>query len=132
MKARGVVLVVTLSCSNTAVLANCKDFLVAGKEYLVEYTTTTGPEDVGRVQRQMITATRTSDESECRKVSGTFAGSWAMTLKGCNTLDVVASRSGDGNLTGQGTCSGENATGSFGYVDGRNQTWGYDFKMTRK
>jgi hypothetical protein len=106
---------------------------VAGKQYSVEYTTTSGPAEVGRIQRQMITATKTTKEDECKKVTGTFAGSWAITLKGCkDDLEIVALRSGDGNLTGQGTCTGEVATGSFGYVDGAGQTFGYDFKMTRQ
>jgi len=132
MKQRLIFLMAILSGVSGTVFADCKDFLVPGKQYSVEYTTTVGPVEVGRVQRQMITATRTTVEDQCMKLSGTFAGSWAMTLKGCDTLELVALRSGDGNMTGQGTCKGDVATGSFGYVDGANQTFGYDFKITRQ
>lgn len=132
MNRRLIMLMAILSAASGNVFADCKDFLVPGKQYSVEYTTTTGPVEVGRVQRQMITATRTTVDDACTKLSGTFAGSWAITLKGCESLEIVALRSGDGNLTGQGTCTGDVATGSFGYVDGANQTFGYDFKITRQ
>lgn len=123
---------VVLAGVSSAALADCSDFLVAGKQYSVEYTTTTGPSEVGRVQRQMISGTRTTKEGACKKLVGTFAGSWAMTLTGCDSLEIVGLRSGDGNMTGQGTCTGGVATGSFGYVDARQQTYGYDFKITRQ
>jgi hypothetical protein len=127
------ILMVAASIVSTVVLAkpNCSDFLVPGAEYSIVYTTTKGPGEVGRIQRGSITATSTSTEGECKKVTGTFGEAWAMSLKGCESLDIVAKSPGNGDLTGQGTCTATEATGSFGYVDGHSQTFAYTFKIKR-
>jgi hypothetical protein len=66
-------------------------------------------------------------------VTGTYAGSWAMTLKGCgDMLTVHAVRGGDGDLNGEATCSGSAATGTLGYTDAMNQTFGYSVTITRE
>jgi hypothetical protein len=135
MNPRSIILILGLCASSTNVLAgtSCRDFLVPGKQYVFEVTTTSGPVEVGRRQRFMLTAPKTTEDGSCSKVTGTYAGSWAMTLTGCkDNLTVLAVRSGEGNLTGEATCSGAVATGTLGYTDAERQTFAYDATITRQ
>lgn len=135
MNLRSISLVLGLSacCANVLAETDCNKFLVPGKQYVFEVTTTSGPVEVGRRQRFLLTSPKTTKDGSCTKVTGTYAGSWAMTLKGCtDKLTVLAVRSGDGDLTGEATCSDSVAAGTLGYTDSVKQTFGYSVTISQE
>lgn len=133
MKPRPIILILSLSAcaANASAETDCSKFLVPGKEYEFKVVTTSGPVEKGRRQTHMLTAPETTKNGACTKVKGTYADSWAMTLTGCaDKLTVLAMRQGEGNLTGEATCSGGVATGTLGYTDAVGQKFGYSVTIT--
>lgn len=116
--------------TTAAPTGSCKGFLQTGGQYQIEYTTTSGPSEIGRVQKYAITNTRTTSDGECSAMAGTMQ-TWAMDLKACETLSLRARSVGNSDLTGEASCAGNVATGTMNYVDGARQTWGYSFRLTR-
>ena len=110
----------------------CRDLLLPGRQYELSYKTTTGPSEISRQRVFVIGSTRTTMEGSCSKVVGEFGDygeTWNVTLLGCETLNVVARRKGEGELRGQATCLESVATGSFDYTDKKLQHFSYVFSL---
>lgn len=110
--------------------AGCKAFVSAGGRYTLENTTTSGPHEIGLVQRFPIESQ--SLASDGCTLKGNFSG-WSLALDACSEgLRVRASRAGEGDISGYGSCTTEQATGMLAYVDAKGQSWGYNFKLSRQ
>jgi hypothetical protein len=108
----------------------CEEFLSAGGQYTLHATTIGGPGEPGR--NQTFPISQNGSTGKCL-LTGTYAdGAWNLTLNGCQRgMTLFATRTGEGNLTGEGSCTVHQATGTMGYTDARNQAWPYRFTITR-
>lgn len=105
----------------------CVAFLKNGKAYTLYVTTIAGPGELGRKQEFELDI---DGPRGCVLRAG-YSG-WSVTLNGCGQgLSYRARRSGDGDVTGTGTCSVSEATGTLNYTDGAGQGWAYRFVIRR-
>mgnify|MGYP001268532189 CR=1 FL=1 len=122
---------VAVEVARPSAVAPCSAFLAQGGRFTLKYRTTSGPGEIGREQRWQISGTSTRSSGECSSLVGYFEG-WRLELDGCPSgLALKAARSGEGDLTGSGTCDGAHATGAMGYTDAVGQRWGYQFTLER-
>lgn len=105
----------------------CVAFLSTGRAYTLNVTTIAGPGELGRKQSFDLDI---EGPRSC-VLRAQYQG-WSVTLNGCGTgLSYRATRPGDGDVSGNGTCSGSEATGTINYIDAAQQGWAYKFVIKR-